>query len=578
VAGELFDREVNPTHLVNITCRDYGSPALTSSRVVTVYILDENDCTPEFPVTIYDFSVIENNRIGSALLQLNVYDCDVGCNAELTYSLIALDSITAVTSSVATSVASLRIDPTNGTVMAGVVFDYETLRHMNYLIKVVDNGQPPRSATAPLRITISDSNDNAPIFARKTYDFRISENLPSGAEVGRVLALDADDFPFNRTGYRLASNYSTCCFSIDYISGRIFTLMPLDREHLSVYRFVVIAEEVDNKPTMYDVTSVTHDVTSVTYDVTSVTVSIEDVNDNFPVIIFPTDHNRTVAVHSRSRAGSFVARILASDSDVENNSRLTYTLERRHDFAAFDADVDTGWIRQRKDWSKYGVDASFRIFVRVSDGGNPSKSVTTHVIIVINDTLGVIPFSDRRDDHGLIVLSDRDLVTLVTITSLFVLTVCVVICVVCAVIRRQQCGRVQKKHRTCLSLKGVHSTMVVNDVICGSCPKSSSSQSGVWNCRKAELAKDSERQRTSVTSHLYSRSSVDQEKRDGFRDHYLDVQYHSQLGSADQCIKQVRAVVLKYLKVLRKVLFTYNNNNASHLYCAFIFIKCKTNS
>ena len=53
VTAVRLDREAESNHVVTITCRDYGTPALTSNRTVRVHVVDVNDCPPTFSQASY---------------------------------------------------------------------------------------------------------------------------------------------------------------------------------------------------------------------------------------------------------------------------------------------------------------------------------------------------------------------------------------------------------------------------------------------------------------------------------------------------------------------------------------------
>lgn len=56
----------------------------------------------------------------------------------------------------------------------------------------MDNGSPPATATTLVSVTVTDANDNDPIFAEERYSWNVEENLPRGAVVGRLKASDPD--------------------------------------------------------------------------------------------------------------------------------------------------------------------------------------------------------------------------------------------------------------------------------------------------------------------------------------------------------------------------------------------------
>ena len=55
-----------------------------------------------------------------------------------------------------------------------------------------DAGDPARSASTLVSVSIRDVNDERPTFSQSVYQFSVMENLPAGAAVGSVAAIDRD--------------------------------------------------------------------------------------------------------------------------------------------------------------------------------------------------------------------------------------------------------------------------------------------------------------------------------------------------------------------------------------------------
>lgn len=80
-------------------------------------------------------------------------DCDSGANARLSYSVDGADfEVTA-----------------EGVVSAARRLDYERPGHLyEFVVVAVDAGEPPRTGTASVRIRVTNSNDEAPVFSQST--------------------------------------------------------------------------------------------------------------------------------------------------------------------------------------------------------------------------------------------------------------------------------------------------------------------------------------------------------------------------------------------------------------------------
>lgn len=62
-----------------------------------------------------------------------------------------------------------------------------------------------QSATAQVRVTVSDVNDNDPKFGKDVYEFSVPENSANHV-VGTVTATDADNVDSDSLRYRLEYN------------------------------------------------------------------------------------------------------------------------------------------------------------------------------------------------------------------------------------------------------------------------------------------------------------------------------------------------------------------------------------
>ena len=100
---------------------------------------------------------------------------DSGKNAEITYSIIGGNEHRRFT-----------IHPRTGVVSVLDGLDFE--RAQNYLLTVqaTDGGVPPLTNHATVNVTLTDVNDNAPVFLQNSYSAVVSEASPKGEKVIQV--------------------------------------------------------------------------------------------------------------------------------------------------------------------------------------------------------------------------------------------------------------------------------------------------------------------------------------------------------------------------------------------------------
>lgn len=229
-----LDRELNPSHDVIVSCADHGIPPMTADYTLLVLVRDVNDNSPQFSQSRYDVSMPENNDVGQRVLTLTASDPDAGANGSVTYSV---DS---------RARSLFDINSTSGAVYALTSFDREARERIQFSVTATDGGTPPRRTAVNVTLHLTDINDEPPKFTKYLYELSVFENLPAGAEVGRIEATEKDLPPFNSFVFSLA-NPSTE-FRIDAKTGHIFTIRPLDREMLDSYDLTVSCPAVLTLP------------------------------------------------------------------------------------------------------------------------------------------------------------------------------------------------------------------------------------------------------------------------------------------------------------------------------------------
>ncbi|XP_029392893.1 cadherin-22 isoform X1 [Mus pahari] len=161
-------------------------------------------------------------------------------------------------------------------------------------------------------IKVQDINDSEPRFLHGPYIGSVAELSPTGTSVMQVMASDADD-PTYGSSARLV--YSVLDgehhFTVDPKTGVIRTAVPdLDRE--SQERYEVVIQATDMAGQLGGLSGST-----------TVTIVVTDVNDNPPR--FPQKMYQ-FSIQESAPIGTAVGRVKAEDSDVGENTDMTYHL------------------------------------------------------------------------------------------------------------------------------------------------------------------------------------------------------------------------------------------------------------
>ncbi|XP_064193927.1 protocadherin-7-like [Anguilla rostrata] len=241
-------------------------------------ILDINDNTPSFPSPVLSLSVEENQPIGTLYLLPTATDPDFGRNAVQRYELLQGGGHGRGRGRGRSSVFELQVadTPEGGKQPQLIVkgdLDRERRESYDLILRACDGGDPPRTAQASLRITVTDTNDNSPRFERAQYEGQLEENTPAGVSVLRVRALDLDIGLNGEVEYSLAPGpgveVAGRFLQVEPSSGWISVLQPVDREEIGQLRFAVTARDRGQPPL------------SAT---ASVLLHVRDLNDNAPAV------------------------------------------------------------------------------------------------------------------------------------------------------------------------------------------------------------------------------------------------------------------------------------------------------
>lgn len=86
-----------------------------------------------------------------------------------------------------------------------------------------------------LKIQVTDTNDNPPIFNEPAYSFDIPENAERGYQVGIISAVDSDLGSNSMISYTVISDWANDVFSLNPQTG-VFTLTArLDYEEVNTF-------------------------------------------------------------------------------------------------------------------------------------------------------------------------------------------------------------------------------------------------------------------------------------------------------------------------------------------------------
>ena len=286
-----LDFEMATEHSVTVTA--VNPDGLSSGpQIITFNVINENDNAPIFTMDPYTASVVEHSDSDTPVVTVQADDADAGILGEVEYSIVGGNAGNAFS-----------INSTTGLISVEADIDRESVTSFTLQVRAQDFGNLPRSDRARVEITVTDINDNAPIFSPSVYFKTIGENAAVGTVIGTVTATDADEpgNPNSMIMYSITGGNIMNSFTISPSNGSISIASSLDFEAVSSYSLIVTGTD-QGDPAMNGMATVN--------------ISIIDVNDMPPNI----SGNQTVMLSERTATPFAVAQFTASQEVGDDNT------------------------------------------------------------------------------------------------------------------------------------------------------------------------------------------------------------------------------------------------------------------
>uniref|UniRef100_K7D2F1 Protocadherin gamma subfamily B, 6 n=1 Tax=Pan troglodytes TaxID=9598 RepID=K7D2F1_PANTR len=333
---------------------------------IIVVIEDVNDHAPQFDKKEIHLEIFESASAGTRLSLDPATDPDININSIKDYKINSNPYFSLM----------VRVNSDGGKypeLSLEKLLDREEQRSHSLILTALDGGDPPRSATAHIEISVKDTNDNPPVFSRDEYRISLSENLPPGSPVLQVTATDQDEGVNAEINYYFRSTAQSTkhMFSLDEKTGMIKNNQSFDFEDVERYTMEVEAKDGGGLSTQC-----------------KVIIEILDENDNSPEIIITSLSDQ---IMEDSPPGVVVALFKTRDRDSGENGEVRCSLSRGVPFKIHSSSNNyyklvTDEALDREQTPEYNVT------IAATDRGKPplssSKTITLHITDV-NDNAPV---------------------------------------------------------------------------------------------------------------------------------------------------------------------------------------------
>ena len=411
-AKRTFDREQEAEITFKIMATDSGTPQLSSTCEVKIYIKDINDNAVVFPQSIYTVEIEEEKPAPQDVIKLQAYDNDQNENAIIKYLILAGNEEDV-----------FQINENTGLITTKKKLNYE--QKQEYIMHIAArNIRPFEGPNADLMINpaiqlivkVIDINDELVVFDQQIYKFSVLENTAPNTFIGQVNATNPKrsvneqdviywledhqvslhkDVPVidnqQLSKQQMMNNDEKRKFKINRQTGEIYLIGSLDRDYPANEQFFRL------KVFSRDLSSINTFNTSA-----SIEIVVIDQNDNSPV--FNNEHYTLELPESLPPGTRFPAFFKVHDLDENMNGKivrfLLHYLDNANDTKANLDDLVNGESLHSSDIFKinnvtgsitltgtldFETKNKHELLLIAFDGGNPANIGQARVTIQVTN-------------------------------------------------------------------------------------------------------------------------------------------------------------------------------------------------
>ena len=381
--AQSLDYETITNHTVNVTASNPDGLE-SSPHSILILVTNVNDNFPMFTMDTYTGTVIEGSDAGTSVVTVTATDADLGLLGVIEYVIMSGNVGSAFT-----------ININSGVITVNSNIDREMINEYTLTVRAQDNGMPRRSDMSIVQITVTDINDNAPVFQHSQYSLIIREDVSVPSTYITLVATDADKpGTVNSTvSYTIDSGNIGMVFSLSETTGTLSLQSSLDFESTPSYSLIVVATDNGSIPLSSNAT---------------VFITVVNVNDEIPTL----SGDQNVSISESTTVPSTVANFTAME-EVGDTLQFTLTGDQNGEYS-INASSGVVTLVKTLDYESF---QQYVLTVTVSDGQFSDALILRINVLDDNDNTPVFtmfgPFTIREEESsntlvGNLVVSDAD--------------------------------------------------------------------------------------------------------------------------------------------------------------------------
>ena len=350
----------------------------TISRIleIKVIIQDMNDHEPEFPDGQVNIEFDEDVAVGTKVSIPNAIDKDVSqMNSRIIYSLKKDKSEPFLLT------ISKKVD---GTADLSITLKERLDREVkdSYLIQVIakDGGIPQKENILQVHISVSDINDNTPVFSQNVYNVSIKNKPSETSSIATLSATDLDSGKNGRVVYHFSTKTSDVAkshFKLNEQTGQIFLQKKFILGNILTHNLYIEAKDGGNPPLE---------------SLAMVLVNVINQQNNPPTIhlkFLSASGKDSTSVSEGIKIGSSIAYVKVTDHDVGQNGEVSCDLHYDK-FKLQSLDTKKYQVIVKKALDRE-TEAKHEIIISCQDKGSPPLQSKSKFSIQVTDVNDVRP-------------------------------------------------------------------------------------------------------------------------------------------------------------------------------------------